>query len=101
MTQAEAGRVYHAHETTIRYWIDKFKKFGLPANLAGMNEQQNTSPQSAQSLNQDNAAMQKSNVEMQRALRLAELKIAALETLIDTAEAELSIDIRKKSVAKQ
>lgn len=39
--------------------------------------------------------------ELQEALRFAQLKIAALETMIDTAEQELSIKIRKKSGAKQ
>jgi hypothetical protein len=39
--------------------------------------------------------------ELREALRIAQLKITALELLIDTAEEELQIKIRKKSGAKQ
>jgi transposase len=38
---------------------------------------------------------------LQKALKEAELKIKALNTLIDVAEEQLKIDIRKKSGAKQ
>lgn len=39
--------------------------------------------------------------QLKRQLELSELKVEALETMIDIAEAELRIDIRKKSGAKQ
>ena len=39
--------------------------------------------------------------ELRRQLELSELKVEALETLIDLAEAQLKIDIRKKSGTKQ
>lgn len=39
--------------------------------------------------------------DLQQALKEAELKIEALNTMIDIAEEELKIDIRKKSGAKQ
>lgn len=38
---------------------------------------------------------------LQKALQEAELKIKALNTLIDVAEEQLKIEIRKKSGAKQ
>ena len=38
---------------------------------------------------------------LQKALKEAELKITALNTLIDVAEEQLKIDIRKKPGAKQ
>ncbi|MBW4361624.1 hypothetical protein [Flavobacterium taihuense] len=38
---------------------------------------------------------------LQKALEEAELKIKALNTLIDVAEEQLKIDIKKKSGAKQ
>ena len=38
---------------------------------------------------------------LQKALEEAELKIKALNTLIDVAEEQLKIDIRKKSGTKQ
>lgn len=39
--------------------------------------------------------------QLKRQLEFSELKVEALETMIDIAEAELQIDIRKKSGAKQ
>lgn len=39
--------------------------------------------------------------QLERQLELSELKVEALETMIDIAEAELKVDIRKKSGAKQ
>jgi hypothetical protein len=41
------------------------------------------------------------NEALLKALQEAELKIKALNTLIDVAEEQLKIDIRKKSGAKQ
>jgi transposase len=41
------------------------------------------------------------NAKLRKALELATLKVAALETLIDVAEDQLNIDIRKKSGTKQ
>ena len=38
---------------------------------------------------------------LQKALEEAQMKIKALNTLIDVAEEQLKIDIRKKSGAKQ
>ena len=40
-------------------------------------------------------------IALEKALQEAELKIKALNTLIDVAEDQLKIDIRKKSGAKQ
>lgn len=39
--------------------------------------------------------------ELQKRLALSELKVEALETMIDIAEEQLKLDIRKKSGAKQ
>lgn len=47
------------------------------------------------------AAESASTAALQKALQEAELKIKALNTLIDVAEEQLKIDIRKKSGAKQ
>lgn len=49
----------------------------------------------------NNLEPEKSAKELQEELRLAKMKIRALETMIDIAEDELSISIRKKSEAKQ
>jgi len=45
--------------------------------------------------------LEQKNRELEAALELAKLKNAALEMMIDIAESELKIDIRKKSGTKQ
>lgn len=45
--------------------------------------------------------LEQENAELKKALELAMLKVAGLETMIDIAEDQLNIDIRKKSGAKQ
>lgn len=45
--------------------------------------------------------LQKENEELRKALELATLKVAGLETLIEVAESEMKINIRKKLGAKQ
>ena len=46
-------------------------------------------------------ALKKQNEELLKSLEQANLKITGLETLIDIAEQELHLDIRKKSGTKQ
>lgn len=41
------------------------------------------------------------NAKLKKALELAMLKVAGLETMIEVAEEELQVDIRKKSGVKQ
>lgn len=53
------------------------------------------------SQNQDATALEKENTELKKALELAMLKVAALETLVDVAEDQFNIQIRKKPGAKQ
>ena len=52
-------------------------------------------------LNEDASALKKENEELKKALELAMLKVAALETLVDVAEEQFNIQIRKKPGAKQ
>ena len=52
--------------------------------------------------NQDQDSSSAKQVEeLQKALELATMKVAALETLIDVAEDKHNIDIRKKTGSKQ
>lgn len=51
--------------------------------------------------NKDTSALEKENTELKKALELAMLKVAALETLVDVAEDQFNIQIRKKPGAKQ
>jgi len=88
MTIKEARTAYNNKtEKTIRDWILRFKeeKVDLCVEIQ---------PQMAKQKSPDKQALEK-------ALQEAELKIKALNTLIDVAEDQLKIDIRKKSGAKQ
>lgn len=49
----------------------------------------------------DEQSLKQQIKELQKRLSLSELKVEALETMIDIAEEQLHIDIRKKSGAKQ
>ncbi|TYA57226.1 hypothetical protein [Formosa maritima] len=88
MTVKEAQTAYNIKtKKTIRDWILRFKeeKVDFYAKIQ---------PQMAKQKSPDKQALEK-------ALQEAELKIKALNTLIDVAEEQLKIDIRKKSGAKQ
>ncbi len=99
LSKAAAARTYQVSPGTIHYWIRHFDKLGSLPNLGDMTDH----PKKGDSMTQIKANTQiaKSNEQLKEALRLAQLKIIALETLIDTAESELLINIRKKSAAKQ
>lgn len=71
---------------TIYRWLNKYQKGTLPS-------MKNSQPTSKPSESED-----KDNNSEIEALRL---KVLALETMIDVAEKELGISIRKKSSAKQ
>lgn len=86
---------------TIYRWLEGYKKQLAVGNLQSMNS---TDP-SAENLppeQKDTAEdLARKNRELQAALEMAKLKITALEVMIDIAESELNIDIRKKSGTKQ
>lgn len=85
-------------EGTLYRWIEQYKKQVTISNLQVMDA---TTP-SAENKNADqNEDLVKKNQELQAALEMAKLKITALEVMIDIAESELNIDIRKKSGTKQ
>ena len=93
----EARRTYGiGSPKTIKRWIEQLKQendeLGV-VNDAEMNKKNPTQGNSTEN-NQDIKALQK-------ALEEAQLKIAALNTLIDVAEEQLKINIRKKPGAKQ
>jgi len=60
----------------------------------------NTTPNNDNQL-VNNEELQRKTQELEDALKMAKLKIRALETMIDIAESELNIEIRKKSGTKQ
>ena len=88
MSISEARTAYSIKtEKTIKDWILRFKEEKVDLCIE-------TQPQMAEQKSPDKQALEK-------ALQEAELKIKALNTLIDVAEDQLKIDIRKKSGAKQ
>jgi transposase-like protein len=77
---------------TVRSWLHHYKS--EKAEICMENEQLMVKKKKTAATIPTTAALQKS-------LQEAELKIKALNTLIDVAEQQLKIDIRKKSGAKQ
>jgi transposase-like protein len=78
-------------EKTIRNWLTQYKTEKVELCII-------TEPVMTKKTKPVSAAQTEA---LQRALEEAKLKIKALNTLIDVAEEQLKIDIRKKSGAKQ
>jgi len=76
--------------TLIRYWRKKYKS-DIAVTLPAMTEKEK----------QKLAALQKQLEQMQKQLEDTQMKNIALETMIDVAEDQLKINIRKKSGPKQ
>ena len=92
MSIKEAQTAYNIKtEKLIRSWLTLFKTEKVDLYLA-------KEPPMAKKPRSISAAQ---NEALQKTLEEAEMKIKALNTLIDVAEEQLKIDIRKKSGAKQ
>lgn len=87
-----AVRKYGFCSRTIYNWLNKYTyRMLFPGETHSM-----PGPQ------QSNDASQSQKIkELERALATAKLKVAALETVIEVAEKQLKIKIRKKAGAKQ
>jgi len=88
-------------EATIRFNLPNrnaaarwYKTFSSDIQL--LNTQENMEEQ-----NENLTEGKKKVIELQKALAEANMKIVALETMIDIAEQELKVDIRKNSASKQ
>ncbi|MBD0332437.1 MAG: transposase [Chitinophagaceae bacterium] len=103
LSLAEAKAMYAIKGAgTIYRWIKEFTKHAENNNLDLINTTNPVANQKAQTSNDEKAQdLIKKNEGLQAALELAKLKITALEVMIDVAESELNIDIRKKSGTKQ
>jgi hypothetical protein len=88
MTKDEASLIYKVEKKTIGAWLRKAAQ--EDTDLTGPKQQDMT-------LKQTNDPDQ----DIQRQLMEAKLKIKALETMIDIAEGQFKIAIRKKPGAKQ
>lgn len=97
LTINEARQAYGIKSTsTIRIWIRQLNQENVDLAIINDREMKKKKPAKDNSIdnNQDIKALQK-------ALEEAQLKVAALNTLIDVAEEQLKINIRKKPGAKQ
>lgn len=88
MTKAEAHLIHKVGKKTLSTWLREAKQ--EDNDLVGFNQQNMTAKQ-----------IDYSGIELQHELAEARLKIKALETMIDIAEQQFKISIRKKSGAKQ
>ena len=91
---AGAARKYGIeHRSTVSSWLKwHAKNHDIAPKQVPMAEQESKAPDPIE---------QSELKALQQALKAAELKIAALETLIDVAEEQLKIDIRKKPGTRQ
>jgi transposase-like protein len=87
LSYAEASQKYHVGEDTLKKWIKLY-------SCSLINPQQEMESNKLPALAQDQATLIRTIAELK-------LKIAGLETMIDIAEKDLKVDIRKKSGTKQ
>ena len=94
ITIAEATIKYGCqHRNSIKGWIKKFSE--------NIDDIGSITMANSELERQDQTEIQERFKELERALKQSRLKVASLETLIDIAEKELHIDIRKKHGTKQ
>ena len=99
-TEVSSGRItvplaevkYNIPRTTIYDWV---KQYGY--DIATANPPEQMSEEQKDKLSK----LQAENEAVKKVLEESRLKVLALETMIDIAEKELSIDIRKKPGTKQ
>lgn len=90
MNVKEAAAHFGFDPRTISDWGNRYS-LGKELSLASMTPQEK----------QEKAALEKRIKELEKALEMAKLKNVAIETMIDIAEEQLKISIRKKSGPKQ
>lgn len=99
LTYMQAARQYAiVSDQTVRDWVNDYRKTHLGFNFEGMASKKNPPSKFSE---QPSPEYKKQNEVLIKALELAKLENLALQTMIDIAESELKIDIRKKSGTKQ
>lgn len=94
LSERAAGRKYNLPKSTIGMWRDKH-------NLATLLSTQIPEGPLTMDEPKETKLLKKKIEELTRALSDAQLKNVALETMIEVAESELKIKIRKKRGTKQ
>ena len=90
MSIKEAIGRFSVHPNTLRDWL-KIYSLGKEVSLATMTPQEK----------QEKVLLEKRIKELEKALEYAKLKNIAVETMIDIAEKQFKITIRKKAGPKQ
>jgi len=91
LTQAEAVQKYGIrNQTTVHYWLKRFGKNHLLNRIVRVEMPNETSPQDT--IKQLKAEKQK----LESALAQTQLKLLAMESLVEVAEEHFKIDIKKK-----
>jgi len=95
LTPAEAVRKYGiGHCSTINYWMKRYGKRHLVKSIVRIAMPQE--PKDQELIKQLKAEKQ----QLESALAQSQLKVIAMESLIEAAEEEFQIDIKKKSGPK-
>jgi len=91
---------YHMGHCTISKWLSKFDLSNFrETQFKTMAENRTSSP--CVSKSRKELELEEKIKNLEKELKLEKLKTLALETVIDVAEKELKIDIRKKAGAKR
>ena len=90
----QLARKYCLGHTQVQKWIQRFSSELSDQIIAVVSPM---TPEEQQQLE----ALKKQNEELLKKLELANLKVTGLEMMIDIAEDELNVDIRKKYGTKQ
>jgi transposase len=96
LTARQASSTYHVHIKTVYLWQKQQKDELAFSNDLALKKSKKTSTVKLPTEHEDDQVKN-----LQQQLADANLKIAALNTLIDVAEEQLKINIRKKPGAKQ
>lgn len=94
LSKRAAGRKYGLPPSTIGNWLEKH-------NLAILVHSKASNVLSAMDENQETKLLKKKIDELTKALADAQLRNVGLETMIEVAESELKINIRKKRGTKR
>jgi transposase-like protein len=93
----EVGERYNLPDRSVSDWVQRYNKRQEPFNEVVSP----LMPDQTQQQNDNQTDLQQQNAELLKKLEYANLKITGLEIMIDVAEEQLGIDIRKKPGAKQ
>ena len=94
---------YHISSAVVLYgWLDKYLNEKVCVSLHSKTENEtDMSKKSKQQLEEELKAVKAENRRLQEALWLEKLRSKAFDTMIDVAEANFNIPIRKKAGTKQ